>query len=65
MDLERIKTSLHDFVFACGCLMLIGVGFYFTGQLGCMFSWNGGNTQGVNMEMAGIIDSKGKFHSGK
>ena len=63
MDIERVKTSIHDFIFCCGVILIGIVSLYATGFVGCMFSWNGSTQIGaVNMEMSGIIDQKGKYH---
>ena len=59
---ERILNSAHDFIFALGCLALLLVAGWFSGNIGCVFSWTGNSKiNAVNMAYTGDIDENGKY----
>lgn len=66
MNKERLKNSLHDFVFCMGILACVGLILFITGQVGCIFSWTGSQIIGTaNYAYDGAIDAKGNYTKGK
>lgn len=69
MNKERIKTSVHDFIFSLGCLSLLLIGMWSSGYIGGVFTWTGSKEEGryalANMQPAGQIDKNGNFKAYK
>lgn len=66
MNKERLKNSIHDFIFCMGVIACAGLALFIFGQVGCIFSWTSSQNIGTaNYAYDGAIDAKGNYTKGK